>query len=213
MSAIERHIIPIDEVIDTEAFDALPKIGFAGPPSSGKGTAADFLSQTYNFTQTTFSRGIRDHLEYMHGILPPYQRDLLKNTGLKMIDAFGPLVNARNAIKYTMYAYAHNPSLQGVVIDGFRWPQEGIAISELPNSYIIWVEADQELRKQRLFERGRPGDLTESDFYETDRMEIEWVEPLRRFASATVINNGDIKSFHSQISSLVEARFGVKPML
>lgn len=212
MDRTERYLIPLNEIIDIEAFDALPKIGFAGPPSSGKGTAADFLSQHYGFTQATFSRGIRDHLEFIHGIKPPHERPLLKATGLKMIDAFGPLFNVRNAIKYTMRDFSSNPSLQGVVIDGFRWPQEGHAISQLPNSYIIWVDADQELRKQRLFERGRPGDLTEADFYETDKMEIEWVEPIRRFASATVLNEGNTQSFHEEIASLVETRFGLKPI-
>lgn len=213
MNSVESRFIPLNEIVDIEAFDALPKIGFAGPPSSGKGTAADFLSKTYNLTQATFSQGIKDHLQLTHGVEPPYPRELLKNTGLRLIDAFGPLTLVKSAMKRTMFEFAHNPTLQGVVIDGFRWPQEGQAISQMPNSYIIWVEASQESRKQRLFARGRPGDMTEADFYETDKMEIDWVEPIRRFASETVVNEGDIESFHRQVANIVEAKFGLKPRL
>lgn len=210
MNNAERHIIPLSEVVDMEAFDALPKIGFAGPPSSGKGTAAEFLSSNYGFAKATFSQGIRNHAQFMHGIEPPYPRELLKETGLRMIDAFGPLALLRNAVKRTMYDFAQNPSLQGIVLDGFRWPQEGYAISQLPNSLIIWIEANQETRKQRLFERGRPGDMTEADFYETDKMEIDWVEPIRRFSLATIVNDGDIESFQAQITELMEERFNLK---
>lgn len=210
MNRAESQFIPLGEVADIEAFDALPKIGFAGPPSSGKGTAANFLSSNYNFTQATFSQGIRNHLEFMHGAMPPYTRELLKNTGLRMIDAFGPLALLRSAFKQTLYDFAQNPSLQGIVIDGFRWPQEGYAISQLPNSFIIWIEADQELRKQRLFERARPGDLTEADFYDTDKREIDWVEPIRKYASTTVVNDGDIASFQTEIEKLIETRFGLR---
>lgn len=213
MGQVEKQFIPENKIVDIDAFDALPKIGFAGPPSSGKGTAADLLSSRYGFAQATFSQGIRDHLLYMHGIQPPYPRDLTKETGIRMIEAFGKLALYRTALKKTLYDFGHNPQLRGVVIDGFRWPQEGRAISELPNSYIIWIEADQELRKKRLFERARSGDLTPENFYEVDKMEVEWVEPNRQFTQATVINNGDIASFQSQIGELVEARFGLRPVV
>lgn len=212
MIELEKQFIPLDNIVDIEAFDALPKIGFAGPPSSGKGTAADLLSSRYGFTQATFSQGIRDHLLYMHGVEPPYTRDLTKETGIRMIDAFGKLALYRTAIKKTLYDFGQDSSLKGVVIDGFRWPQEGRAISELSNSFIIWIDADQELRKRRLLERARPGDLTHDNFYEVDRMEVEWVEVNRQFVSATITNNGDLESFQSQICQLVEARFGIQPI-
>lgn len=211
MNSAEKGLIPLTEIVDSEAFDALPKIGFAGPPSSGKGTAADFLSKRYNLAQATFSQGIRNHLKFVHGIEEPYPRDLLKNTGLGLIDAFGPLALVKMAMKRTMLEFSHNPTLQGIVIDGFRWPQEGEAISQMPNSYIIWVEAPQEIRKERLFARSRPGDMTQTDFYTTDKMETDWVEPIRKFASETVTNEGDVESFHQKLAQIVEVKLGLNP--
>ena len=212
MNSIETGFITPDQIIDPEQFDAMPKISFIGPPSSGKGTASELVKSRYNFAHTTFSRGIRDHLEYLHGIPQPHSRELLKPTGIQMVEKFGPLVNLRNAMKYLMYDLSQDPQIQGFAIDGFRWPQEGEAISQLKNSVIVWVESDQEVRKQRLLERARPGDLTEIDFYETDNMEIEWTNPLKQFASATITNNGDLAALESQVKSLIEARFNLEPL-
>ena len=52
--------------------------------------------------------------------------------------------------------------------------------------------------------------MTEADFYETDKMEIDWVEPIRRFSLATIVNAGDIESFQAQITELMEERFNLK---
>ena len=211
MSLTETGFVPVEEIIDEEAFNKMPKISFIGPPSSGKGTAAEIVSRKYNLASTTFSRGIRDHLEYLHGIPQPHSRDLLRPTSSRMQNEFGALAHLTNAMKYLKFELAKHPDIQGFAIDGFRWPQEGYAISQMPNSLVVWMEADQEVRKQRLLERARPGDLTEDTFYDTDNMEIEWTRPLKEFGSVTIINNGNMNDLETQVCTLVEERFGLMP--
>lgn len=128
-------------------------VGIAGLYASGKGEAVRFLAQR-SFYPLSLSDVIRDEL---HARGQAETRDLMIGTGNELRQAHGPAVLAERLISQLK-------SDRNYVIDSIRHPAEVEAFRSATTDFrLLWIEADEGVRMDRILSRGRPGDPTDID--------------------------------------------------
>lgn len=102
---------------------------------------------------------------------------------------------------------------KGVVITGFRTVEELELIkSHLPHAKVLFIEASERTRFQRLLERGRsPECRTIADFRHIDNQQMHFglLRVAEDFADLRLVNEGTIEQFHMQIDAILSATYGV----
>jgi inosine/xanthosine triphosphate pyrophosphatase family protein/dephospho-CoA kinase len=168
--------------------------------------------------KTTFGDRARDVHDYLHieasAIVRMLQRegDLNEMSILefakKLTDDNGPDVVARKILQ--MYSSRFD---KGVVITGFRTIEELELIrSHFPQARVVFIEASERTRFQRLLQRGRsPECRTLDQFREIDRQ--QWLFGLLRvaedFADLRITNEGSMEQYDMQIDGVLTGTYGV----
>jgi inosine/xanthosine triphosphate pyrophosphatase family protein/dephospho-CoA kinase len=102
---------------------------------------------------------------------------------------------------------------KGVVITGFRTVEELELIkSHLPHAKVLYIEASERTRFQRLLQRGRsPECRTIEDFHRIDEQQMFFglLRVAEDFSDLRVVNEGTLEQFHMQIDSIVSGTYGV----
>ena len=123
-------------------------LGVSGPYASGKGEAVAFLKER-SFVAYSLSDAIRKELADQ-GL--EETRERMIETGNSIRAAEGPGALARRLL----------PELAGdrnYVVDSIRHPAEVDALREAGERFrLIWVDADESTRLERIRGRGRSGD-------------------------------------------------------
>lgn len=177
-------------------------IGITGPIGSGKDTVADYLTQK-GFKHFSLSDEIRHYLEEQ-GI--EETRDSLRIHGNQLRIEHGHDILAKRALKRL-----ERPA----VITSIRNQHEVKTLKKEKGFTLILVEADRELRYQRISKRSdkgeRKGDnMTFEEFIEKENKELitggEHEQNLNlcfQEADHVVYNNGRVDELHIQIEEIL----------
>lgn len=179
-------------------------IGVAGPYGSGKSAIVEFL-KSRSFCATSLSDEIRAEVAE-RGLTETRERMIEVGTELRR--SGGPAVLAERVVRRFM------PD-RNYVVDSIRHPAEVAALrSAGPNFFLIWVDADESVRLDRIVGRARPGDpgsldrLRELEGREagSDDVSSQQLDAVRECRDELIENCGSIDDLHSAVQGLLGAR-------
>ncbi len=179
-------------------------LGLVGEKGSGKQTFVNFLKEIVpdkNIRQVRFSDILAQTLLIWD---IPITRSNLQHLAIMMNTTFGETALA-NAAKFSI----EGDSADVIVFDGIRREAELNLIKEMPNSTLIYITADQDLRYKRLKARsekvGETG-LTHEQFLEEEKSKAEINIPaLGKKAKIRLENNGTLDEFKNSILNIWSA--------
>lgn len=180
----------------------MPKIvlGFVGKLASGKAVCQKYISENYNAGSARFSTSLRDILNRLY---LPISRENMQNLSLDLRERFGSDTLAR-----VIAEDVKNDQHEIVVIDGVRRLSDIVCLKDLPNFYLISIDADPELRYERMKERNEnAGDANKGfeEFLEDGRREAELQIPeVMSAAKFHLDNNGDLPALYAQIDKILQ---------
>jgi dCMP deaminase len=185
-------------------------LGVAGLYGAGKGAVVEFLRQR-SFYALSLSDVIRDELR---GRGQEETRERMIETGNALRAAHGEAVLAERLIEQLL------PD-RNYVIDSVRHPAEVEALRRAgPRFRLIWVDADPELRLQRLCDRGRPGDPTTLAQLQTlegrergsENPAAQQLDTVRKLADFRIENQSSLEALHETLQRALEGfRFSKRP--
>ena len=175
-------------------------IGLTGRNASGKGEGVRYL-ENRGFQSYSLSDVIRETLT---GRNQEISRDSLVRTGneLRQVHGRGYLaeVVARRFRDDKNY-----------VIDSIRNPHEVLVFRQNPKFVLVHLEADEEVRFQRIKERARQGDPTTLEaFLKSEAKELskdegaQQLHEVEKMAEFRVENNGTIENLHRRLRETVQ---------
>lgn len=174
-------------------------IGFAGQIASGKGTAAAYLAQHHGASVHRFSTMLRDLLDRLY---LEQSRDHVQKISTAIRQTFGDDLMAQ-----VMAHDVERDPASLIAVDGVRREPDIVALRTLPGFALVYIEADMEVRYQRLRARGENTDdttKTYEDFIADHQRETEVrIADLQSIARFTVDNNGDLAALHRQLDDIV----------
>ena len=176
-------------------------IGLTGRNGSGKGVVADYL-QTKGFGFWSLSDVIRDEITRQGAEVT---RPRLIHVGRELRSKYG---NDHLAQEILSKLHAD----RNYVVDSFRHPSEVRAFSRQPDFYLVAVEADVEVRHQRVCARARENDpVTLERFLELERQELsspdtqgQQLLATGRLANVSFANNGTKQDLRSKVAEWLQ---------
>jgi len=182
-------------------------IGLTGANAAGKTDFMNYL-ETKGFASYSLSDIIRDELAFRN---QPLSRKNLIRVGNELRKELGPSVLADRA----------KEKIEGrnVVIDSIRNPAEILSLRELPNFFMVSIDAPVELRYKRAKKRGRLEDVNSlEEFIAMEKREKsedsneQNLTQCMRMAEFHIINSGSLKEFHEKIEqALSQIELRVRP--
>jgi len=176
-------------------------LGVSGLNGSGKGEVVRFL-EARSFYALSLSDVIRDELR-ARGLEETRERMIATGRELRAAEGPGALAArlARRLVADRNY-----------VIDSVRHPAEVETLRALTGRFrLLWVEADEGLRLERIRARARPGDAqTLADLRRLEARELGSEDPaaqqlvaVREIADATVRNDGSLAELHHALQQIL----------
>lgn len=161
-------------------------LGLVGKQGCGKGTVADLLRAEYGAGYYRFSAILGDILDRL---AIEKNRDNFVTISTVLRQAFG-----EDVLSYALESHVVRSSEELVIIDGIRRPEDIVALEPLPQFHLISVDADSELRFERMKKRGEKvneSDMTWEKFLADEQASTEVTIPLvMQRAKVTLQNNG-----------------------
>ena len=174
-------------------------IGLTGLMSSGKGTAARFLTDKYGFTGFRFSTILRDLLDRLS---LEQNRHNLQELSRILRQTYGDDVLAK-----ALAGDVRRTANQNIVVDGIRRPLDIKYLKELPGFVLVAIEAADRLRYERLTKRGENSDdaaTSWEDFLKAHQADAELTIPkVMAEAEYKIDNNGSLADLHRQLDELL----------
>jgi dephospho-CoA kinase len=175
-------------------------LGFVGPIASGKGTACEYLNKEYQATTHRFSTMLRDVLNRLY---IPQTRENLQAVSLVLRQQFGDDMLA----KVISQDVANDPS-EMIAIDGIRRLPDIAFLKELPGFYLVYINADQKIRYERITKRDENTDDTQKtfeQFQQDEQREAEkHIAEVGQQANIQINNDGNLDDLHKQIDKIIE---------
>jgi len=175
-------------------------LGFVGPIASGKGTVCQYLKEKRKANIYRFSTILRDIL---NRIYVEQSRDNLQNLSLDLRKRFGDDILAS-----TIAEDVGNDSSKIIAVDGVRRNPDIRYLKEMPNFYLVSINADQKTRYERIIKRSENSDDTEKTFEKFQQDEKEEAEQqiaeVAKTAKFKIDNNGSIDKLHEQIEDILK---------
>ncbi len=177
-------------------------LGISGPYGAGKGEAIAFLRER-SFYALSLSDVIRDELR-LRG--ESETRERMIETGNAMRAAGGPAALAERLLAQLL------PD-RNYVVDSIRHPAEVEALRRAGSGFrLLWVDADEATRVERLRRRGRSGDPgTLDELRRLEGRELASDDPagqqllaVRELSDFHVRNDGDLPSLHRVLQGVLE---------
>lgn len=176
-------------------------LGVSGPYGAGKGEAIAFLRER-SFYALSLSDVIRDELR-LRG--EAETRERMIETGNAMRAAAGPAALAERLLSQLL------PD-RNYVIDSIRHPAEVEALRRAGSGFrLLWVDADEATRVERLRRRGRGGDpVTLDALRRLEGRELASDDPagqqllaVRELADFHVRNDADLAALHGVLQGVL----------
>ena len=176
-------------------------IGLTGRNGSGKGEVIKFL-QHKGFYPYSLSDVIREEAR-LRGM--EITREQLIELGSELRSNGGTAVLATRIL-------GKIEEDKNYVIDSFRHPDEVKAFRDSLDFRLIFIDADPEVRFQRVRKRAREKDATTTEqFLEIESREVaatDWhgqqLQAVEKIADHTISNNGSLGQLQDQISKLAQ---------
>ncbi len=175
-------------------------IGLTGRNAAGKGEVANFL-KSKSFTYYSLSDVIRQEVARQKLVLT---RENLVSTGNRLRAEQGPGYLAERILK-KIGNDAH------YVVDSFRHPREVEVFRRRGDFHFLLVEADPEIRFERLKQRGRENDPhTLREFMQLEEREYSGADPFgqhlqacEHLADLRLANNGNLADLRQSAASFL----------
>jgi len=181
-------------------------IGLTGTKASGKGEVAEYL-KAQGFQYYSLSDVVRKEAEY-RGLVDA-KITQLQDIGDELRKKYGLGVLARRVIEEIL----HDTS-EKYLVDGIRNPGEIKELRDLTNSYIIAIDAPQEIRAERLIKkRARESDpKTLQDFLKVDERDRgigaidagQQVQACISLADYNIMNDSTLEELHKKTQDILE---------
>jgi len=180
-------------------------VGIAGLYGAGKGEAVAFL-QARSFYPLSLSDVIRDELA-ARGLEETRERMIEVGNEIRATEGLGGLAER---LAGTLVAD------RNYVIDSVRHPAEVEALRAHTRDFrLLWIEADEALRLERILERKRNGDPTSlAELRELEGRELGGSNPagqqllaVRELADEMLSNNGKIEDLQNDLQEILERSF------
>src|SRR3989344_1769966 len=174
-------------------------LGFVGPLSSGKGTAAKYLKEKHQAQVRRFSSILRDVLDRL---FLEQSRDNMQNLSLALRQTFG-----QDLLAKVIAQEVENLDAELIVVDGIRRQQDIKYLRDVPGFHLVHITAEQKIRWQRLVKRGENRDdanKTFKDFQADEQKEAEQhIKEVAKEAKFEVDNNGTVEELYGQIEDIL----------
>jgi len=179
-------------------------IGLVGEIGSGKGTFVEVLKSVLPHTTidvVKFSRVLSDILDTL---CLDQTRDNLQRLALMLKNTFGDDVYSE-AVRQRIL----KNDAEIVIVDGIRFPSDISMVRNLPNSYLVYLTADQEVRFNRIIKRNEKigeGELTFQNFRAQEAAPNEsYITEIGATADFAIKNNGGMVDFTRFVQECVAA--------
>jgi len=180
-------------------------IGLSGRNGAGKGEVLAYL-QSRSFYAHSLSDVIRGELA----------RQGLEETRERMIETGNALRRQHGPGGLALLLADQLAPDRNYVIDSIRHPAEVEVLRARTNRFqLVWVDADENVRLERIRARGRGGDPTTlAELRELEGRELGSDDPttqqlaaLEPLADATLHNDGTLAELHAEVQALLERSF------
>lgn len=176
-------------------------LGLTGMICSGKGEVSSYLATHHGFAASSFSDRIREEILKRGGQV---SRDSLQRVGGQMRHEFGPEVLAKRTLEHVLKQGGRR-----AVIDTIRSVEEVNYLKKWPNFYLVFVDADDRIRFERVKSRNRESDpQTWEDFIKAqerdDKSEGRSMRECFKMADFTILNNGTAEELYQRIDNLLK---------
>ncbi|MFH0874033.1 MAG: AAA family ATPase [Candidatus Komeilibacteria bacterium] len=175
-------------------------LGFTGLMCCGKGTINVYLSSHYGAATYRYSTMIRDVLDRLY---LPHSRDNMSHLSTLLRQEFGEDLMAK-----VMARDVTKAAESLIAIDGIRRPMDVSSLRELPEFKLVAINAAEEVRYQRLINRGEnPDDKTKTreQFRADHLLETEASIPgAMAEADFQLDNNGALEQLYQQLDDLLK---------
>ena len=177
-------------------------VGVSGRYASGKGEVMSYLVEQ-GFEGFSLSDVLRDELG-RQGL--EESRERMIALGRKIREEEGEAALARRALERC-------PPGRDYAIDSIRHPAEVEALSAGAQAfYLLWVDADAEVRFERLRQRGRSGDPTsfeafrelESREWQSEAAGGQQLRAVRDLSEFRLRNDGSVAELRNELEALLE---------
>ena len=170
-----------------------------GPISSGKGTASQYLKDKYNAEIFRFSTILRDVLDRLH---LEQSRENMQILSTSLRSTFG-----EDLLSKVIYNDLKNSKSDIVVLDGVRRQSDIQYIKEDPDFHLVEIDADSQIRFDRIIKRGENSDdkkKTFEDFLADEQRETELqIKAVAETAEYHLDNNGTTAELYDQIEEIL----------
>ena len=174
-------------------------IGLVGPIACGKEAAKKYIAQKYNSKDCKFSTSLRDVL---NRLAIEVSRENLQKLSSALRPVFGEDLLAK-----VIASDASKLDSDIIIVDGVRRMSDIKYLKELPNFYLIAVDADPKLRYERMKARNENVGDSEKTFEqfladqnnEADK-EIPIVISNAKFA---IDNGGTLEELYSKVDKII----------
>jgi dephospho-CoA kinase len=175
-------------------------LGLVGPLASGKETVKKYLVDKYQAKDCKFSTVLRDIL---NRAAISMSRENLQKLSTVLRENFGEDLLAK-----AIAVDASKLEADIVVIDGVRRPTDIAHLNELPNFFLVKIDADPKTRYERMIKRNEnEGDdkKTFEQFLKDHEAEADRMVPfVMSTAKHAILNDGSFEDLYSQIDNLVK---------
>lgn len=178
-------------------------IGLTGKKGSGKETVGRFLAEFMPGKVVKVLRFSDPLAEICDIMYLPKTRHNLQLMGMVMIRNFGD-----DTLTNAVFQRIKNTEADIIVLDGVRWPADYEMLRNLPDSELIFIDADMQTRFERIRKRkekaGEEG-VSFEQFEAEDRAENEiHIDEIGAKADIKIDNNGSLEDFRSQVKAIAE---------
>ena len=187
-------------------------IGIVGPIACGKGVVVDYLKEKYGYNSFSLSSILHDELK-KRGITS-FTRTTLQDIGDELRKKEGEGVLAKQAIEQLKSQSLHLEAKK-IIIEGIRNPGEVAYLRTISGFILIAVDARQDIRYQRVLQRGKPWDPTDWETFVTvderdgGDKKISSGQQVRKcmgLADIKIENDGNISELMSKLKKALSSR-------
>ncbi|MDO4217652.1 MAG: AAA family ATPase [Bacteroidales bacterium] len=177
-------------------------IGITGTLGAGKGTIVDYLKEHYGFVHYSARAFLTEEIE-RRGL--PVDRDSMTLVGNDLRAQHSP-----SYIVEQLYERAQQ-SGQNCIIESVRTPGEVAALRGKPNFFLFAVDADPQVRYNRIVKRGSETDhVSFETFMANEQREMDSADPNKQNlhiciqqADFRFDNGGTLKELHQQVEQVL----------
>ncbi len=174
-------------------------IGISGKIGSGKSSAAEYIAKKFSAPVLKFSDVL---LEILRLLSLPEERENFQRLGKALREAFGEDIIAR-----ALRTKIEKMNSKAIVLDGVRYKSEAEFVKSFPQGYLIYIQAEPEVRYSRVVKRASRGEEEKSfsQFLQMEKADTEsHFHEVKALADFVVENNSSLEELHTKLDSIIE---------